>query len=191
MGLLRFELKSMSPEALSSPVELSQLDEFMAFREIEGLSDKWLYYTRLILTKYLDYVDWAIDKKKTLEYLSKIQRRYSTTHYRKNAYQIRKFLTFLHLDWAKDIHPPPEPHYIPKRINVDNIKDALSYFKEHKFYKQLRAIVLLGASSGLRAEELYQLALEDIDLESRTVYINHNPSNGQSTKTKMSRVYFL
>ena len=32
--------------------------------------------------------------------------------------------------------------------------------------------------------------IEDIDIENRILHINHNPNNGQSTKTKMSRVSF-
>ena len=43
----------------------------------------------------------------------------------------------------------------------------------------------------MRAEELYQLKSDDIDLEKRIIYINHNQSNGQSTKTKQSRVSFF
>jgi len=195
MGLLRFELKSMAPEAdkdiYFTPVEQNMVDEFISFREVGGLSNNWLYHIRQFITTYLDYVDWNIDKKKTLEYLNKIQKRYSITAYRKQVYQIRKFLSFIHIDWAKDINPPPEPHYMPKRITLDAINDTLLYFKEHRFHKQIKAIILLGISSGLRAEELYQLTLEDINLEKRTIYINHNPSNGQSTKTKMSRVSFF
>jgi integrase/recombinase XerD len=43
----------------------------------------------------------------------------------------------------------------------------------------------------MRAEELYQLTLDDIDLNNKIVRINHNPTNGQSTKTKQSRVSFF
>ena len=50
---------------------------------------------------------------------------------------------------------------------------------------------MLGATSGLRAEELYQLIPENIDLDNRIVYVNHNPSNGQTTKTGRSRVSFF
>lgn len=52
-------------------------------------------------------------------------------------------------------------------------------------------MVLLGCSSGLRAEELYQLNLSDIDLENRIVRVNHNPINGQTTKTRNSRASFF
>jgi integrase/recombinase XerD len=56
---------------------------------------------------------------------------------------------------------------------------------------QVKAIILLGSTSGMRAEELYQLTLDDIDLNNKIVRINHNPTNGQSTKTKQSRVSFF
>jgi integrase/recombinase XerD len=35
------------------------------------------------------------------------------------------------------------------------------------------------------------LRIEDINLENRIVYINHNPNNGQTTKTKKSRISFF
>ena len=36
-----------------------------------------------------------------------------------------------------------------------------------------------------------QLTTDDIDLDNRIVYIDHNPKNGQSTKTKISRISFF
>jgi integrase/recombinase XerD len=43
----------------------------------------------------------------------------------------------------------------------------------------------------MRAEELYQLTPQDIDLVNREVRINHNPDNGQTTKTQRSRISFF
>jgi len=191
MGLLRFERKSMAPEAAFSPVEKKHLDEFIKLREIEGLSNSWVYYIRNFITDYLDYVKWKIDKGKTLDYFTTIQKKQSTTTYRKRVYQIRKFLSYLGVGWAGQINPPPEPQYIPKRVSLEAIKETLSLFETHEYFLQIKAIILLGSTSGMRAEELYQLTLEDIDLENRTVKINHNPNNGQSTKTKRSRISFF
>ena len=123
--------------------------------------------------------------------MPRLQEKYTTTSYRKRVYQIRKFLRFKNIDWADNIKPPSEPNYIPKRISKDDINSTLSNLKETKYYIQIKAIILLGSNSGLRAEELYQLNSKDIDLENRVVYINHNPQNGQSTKTKISRVSFF
>jgi len=35
---------------------------------------------------------------------------------------------------------------------------------------------------------MYQLKLENIELENRIVYVNHDPDNGQTTKTKKHRI---
>ena len=124
-------------------------------------------------------------------YYKKLKQDNSITYYRKKVYQIRKFLTFLHLNWANDIKLPSEPFYLPKRITIMDIDDTLSYFKNNKYFLQLKALIFIGISSGMRAEELYQLTIEDIDLDNRIVHINHNPQNGQSTKTKHSRISFF
>ena len=76
-------------------------------------------------------------------------------------------------------------------MTLNTMKDALSFFENHEYFKQIKAIVLLGCSSGMRVEELYQLTLEDIDIPNRDVRINHNPDTGQSTKTKRSRISFF
>ena len=52
-------------------------------------------------------------------------------------------------------------------------------------------MTLLGTTSGLQSEELYQLDREDIDFENRTVYVKHESHNGKTTKTKQSRVAFF
>ncbi len=179
------------PCGFGSDVLQEKLDEFIKLRMIEGLSDRWLYHVRVFIKHYLDSVDYKIDYKKTLQYLGDLQKQSSTTSFRKRTYQIRKYLTYLKVDWAVDIHPPPEPHYMPKRISSNAINNTLSLFEKHGYYLQIKALILLGSSSGMRAEELYQLRPDDINLENRRVNINHNPNNGQSTKTKHSRVSFF
>ncbi|DAC72970.1 MAG TPA: hypothetical protein DSN98_02270 [Thermoplasmata archaeon] len=139
----------------------------------------------------MDYIEWKIDKTKTLEYFECIKEKYSIASYRKCVYQIRKFLEYLDIEWSNKLNPPPEPECIPKHMTQDTIKDALAYFEKHEYSKQVKAIILLGCTSGMRAEELYQLTLEDIDIQNRVVRINHNPDNCQSTKTKRSRVSFF
>ena len=195
MGPPRFELESLAPKADFDNEKLrintDKLDEFIGFRNIEGICEEWIYLTRYFLTNYLDELDWTIDKKKTIEYLNKTRRNYSTTYYRKIIYQIRKFLTYLDIKWAKDINPPSEPIYLPKRVTLEDINNTLSYFKDNQYFIQIKALILLGISSGMRAEEIYQLTIDDIDLDNRIIHINHDPQNGQSTKTKISRVSFF
>jgi integrase/recombinase XerD len=106
-------------------------------------------------------------------------------------YQILKYLNHLNIDWAKDIELPSDPIYYAKRIGNDDITRTISYFEGHKYFKQIKALILIGATSGMRPEEIYQLNLEDIDIENRVVHIYHNPMNGQTTKTQRSRVSFF
>jgi integrase/recombinase XerD len=80
---------------------------------------------------------------------------------------------------------------MPKRVAKEDMQSALIYIKDNEFEIQLKTIIYLGASTGLRAKEMYQLKPQDIDIEHRIVYINHNPNEGQTTKTKQSRISFF
>jgi integrase/recombinase XerD len=195
VSLLRFELKSITPEAtrnsVSTLIDESQINEYLALRRIEGICDKWIYQTTVILQKYFNYTNNRIDKQKTLDYIQHLKDNLSLSTYRKRTYAIRKFLIFLNIDWANNIQPPPEQIYKPIYVPKQSIDDALEYFKISPYYLQTRAIILLGMDSGMRAEELYQLSLDDIDLDNRTVHIIHNPKIGKTTKTKVSRVSFF
>ena len=172
-------------------VERKDLERYLAIREVEGLSRTWLYDIRYFLTSYLDSVGWTVDEDSSLDYFKRLKDRYSTTAYRKHLYQIRRFLTYLGVEWARDIKPPAEPYNTPKRITIDDIRATLSYFERCKYFVKIRALILLGATSGMRAHELYQLKMSDIDLDRRVVYINHDPKNGQSVKTGKSRISFF
>ena len=140
---------------------------------------------------YLGYIDWTIDEDKSIEYFKILKERYSNTNYRRNLYQIRRLLFYLEVDWAKNIKPPAELEYIPKRVSIEDIQNTLDYFEKCSLSLKLKALVLLGATSGLRSEELYQINLQDIDMGGRIVHVNHNPDNGQTTKTKRSRISFF
>ena len=181
---------------LSKPIDVVKVntnvvEKYFALREINGLSKGWLYKLRFWINHYLTYVEYEITEDKTLDYLKTLINRLSVNSYRKKIYQIRKFLNYLNVDWASNIIPPAEPFYMPKRVTNEDIDSTLSFFENHEYFRQIKAVILLGCSSGLRAMELYQLNPEDIDVKNRMVYVNHNPSNGQTTKTKRSRLSFF
>ena len=144
------------------------------------------------LLEYLNSINWIIEENSTLSYLKNIQYSVNNSYYRKKTLQIRKFLIFLKINWANSISLPSEiSNNTPKRVSVNDIDDTLNYFNKNIYYKQIKAIIKLGISSGLRPQELYQLTIDDINFDKRTVHINHNPQNGQSTKTKTSRISFF
>ncbi len=156
-----------------------------------GITDSWLYIVKSYIIEYLNHSGWKISKQSTLDFLKQIQKENSVSTYRKKLLQIRKFLRYLDIDYLDKLKIISEPLYAPKRIATSDIKETLKYFKGNRYYKQVRALILLGASSGLRAQELYQLQQEDLDLEGRIVYVNHDSNKGQSTKTGLSRVSFF
>ena len=168
-----------------------ELEEYIQIVKLRGLSDKHIYESKRFLNHYLEYVDYKIDKSKSIEYFGVLKNKLSISSYRKQVYQILKFLRYLKINWTDEIKLPAEPFYYPKRISKDDIDNTLRYFKNHICFLRVKAIVLLGANSGMRAEELYQLKIVDINLDDRTVYINHNPNNNQTTKNKKSRVSFF
>jgi integrase len=172
-------------------IQPGDFETYLKLRDVEGITKEWQRDCERWIEQYLDFVDWKVDENKTLAYFQKLKDTSPVTYYRKRALQIRRFLQYLKVDWASKIKLPSEPFYNPKRITKQNILDTLANFENHLFYKQIKALVLLGATSGLRAEELYQLSPTDIDIENRIVYVNHNPSNGQTTKTGRSRVSFF
>jgi integrase/recombinase XerD len=172
-------------------VNTDDIEKYFAIYEISGVTKNWLEKVNIWIEDYLNYINYNIDQLRTLEYIKSLKNTHSITYYRKKTYQIRKFLTYLDIDWASKLKPPPEPNYIPKYVKREDISDTLTYFKDNDYYLQLKSLILLGISSGLRAEELYQLNLDDIDMDNRIVHINHNPQNGQSTKTKHSRISFF
>lgn len=191
LTIKKYCFMSLAPKAFSTPVDEDKIQEYLALRRIQGISSNWIYCTTRTLGKYLEYTNSTIDKQKTLTYIQHLKDTLSLSTYRKRTYAIRKFLYFLKVDWADNIQPPPEQVYKPIYVPKQSIKDALEYFKNSSYYLQEKAIILLGMDSGMRAEELYQLTLDDIDLDNRTVYIKHEPSIGKTTKTKVGRVSFF
>ena len=175
----------------SQIIRRKQLSEYLNIVELKGLCKKHIYETNRFLNHYLEYIDYKVDKSRSIQYFRLLKDKYSVSSYRKQVYQILKFLRYLKVDWTGEIKLPSEPTYYPKKVSGKDINDALKYFEEREYYIRVKSLILLGSTSGLRAEELYQLTTDNIDINNRTIYINHNPNNGQFTKTKKSRVSFF
>jgi len=175
----------------SSKIGGEQLKEYIDIIELRGLCNKHIYETKRFLNHYLKYVNHQINKKLSIQYFMNLKDHYSVSSYRKQVYQILKFLRYLRVDWTDEIKLPPEPFYHAKMVSKVDIGNTLKYFENSDCFIRVKAIIYLGLSSGLRAEELYQLIPDNIDIEKRTVHVNHNPNNGQSTKTKKSRISFF
>ena len=153
-----------------------------------GVSTGHVYEVKRFLFKFLSATNWRVDFNSTLDYLNNIRVNKSQAYYSKQTFQIIKFLNYLDLPWAKKIERPQPVHYTPIRVSDEQVNEAIA---QSKGDLQMIALIKLGCDSGLRAEELYQLKIENIDLGNRTVYVKHDPKNGQSTKTGVSRQSFF
>jgi len=189
------DLSGFEPEASSMPrsleVSKNKVLEYLEIIKLKGLTNRHINEVKRYITGYLQYTNNRIDKTKSLQYFAYLKDNYSISTYRKETYQILKFLRYLKVEWTDEIKLPPDPIYTPKYISKEMIESTINYFRNHEYNLRFKALIYLGIDSGLRAEELYQLTLEDIDIENQIVRINHNPNNGQSTKTKQSRVSFF
>lgn len=152
------------------------LIEYMNVRSLESLTDKWIYSIRLKLEAYLDFSNNRVSRNKTIEYLKLLQARYSQATYRKHMLQIRRFLRYMNLDYMENIKIVPEPDYQTARLEENFIKVALEYFKEDR---QFRAIIMLGAYTGMRPSELFRLEIDDIDLIQNRILIKKSKTGKQ------------
>ena len=160
------------------------LSTYILIVELSDVTKKHLKEVEKFLTKYLKFVKYKIDQDESLKYFNMLKEDYSRAYYIKQMFQIKKFLRYLKITWIDDIRLPSQPIYTPKHVTMQNIQDAIKQFKRHQYKLQIKAILLLGFSSGLRAEELYGLKINDIDLKNRIVYVRHS-------KTGKARVSFF
>ncbi len=195
MGSERFEL---STSAMSrghflqlKKVSNSELKEYLNTIELSGVTEKHIKEMKRFLENYLNDVEWGLDKNKTIQYFKKLKDNSSVSYYRKQGYQILKFLSHHNQEWASKIKLPSDPVYMPIKVTQEEVDSTLDYFKGKKHELQFKALINLACDSGIRAHELYQLEPLDIDLKDRVVKIEHNPNKNKSTKTKTSRVSFF
>jgi hypothetical protein len=123
VGLSEFESESLAPKAMSYGEKQSinvtkdTLKQYLDVLEINGLGNEWKYSVdKCILQPYFQHLNWNITFGDTLDYLKLLKDKHSLSYYRKEVYQIRKFLEYLGVEWSKKLNPPPEPLYFPKRI---------------------------------------------------------------------------
>jgi len=113
---LRFELKSLAPQAISygekqsKNVTEDKLKQYLDVLEINGVCHDWKYTVeRCILQPYFRHIHWQITFGETLGYLKTLKDNHKLSYYRKNVYQIRKFLEHFGIEWAIKLNPPAGP----------------------------------------------------------------------------------
>lgn len=130
------------------------------------------------------------DVVQVTEYLQKLQKAMHPVTYKKRFYQIRRFLReSLELNYLDKVRLPRVPPPQVKIVTNTDIKNAIAFFSNSKFYLRYRAFILLMSSSGIRSGEAWQLRVSDIDLEDRRIYIRCDSQH--HTKTGKARIAFF
>ena len=91
-------------------------------RPLTNVTNKHLNEVRSFLTEYLKYVNYKLDKDKTIKYLTQLKNDYSIAYFLKQFFQIRKFLRYYNIEWVENIKPPQYPIYEPKRVSKQDIR---------------------------------------------------------------------
>jgi len=108
----------------------SDTNKYFLLRDIKGIRREWQENSKRWIKTYLSYVSWKVDEDKTLLYCKKVKETSSITYYRRQVYQIKRFLEYLKTDCSSTIKLPPEPEYLPKRISLEVIDKVLDDFKD-------------------------------------------------------------
>jgi hypothetical protein len=80
-----------------------KVEEFITTVELNGVTDTHIYNIQLILRHYLNAVNYKLEKESTFSYLKYLKNRYSVAHYRKQLYQIKKFLMYNEIDELNEL----------------------------------------------------------------------------------------
>ena len=184
------EAVGSNPTQSIKRISNDSIGEYLSFLELKGVTKGHLKEVERYLKNYKKYILSAINKQKSIEYFKELQRNNSIGYYKRQMFQLRRFLKFLKIDWADEINLPADPYYEPIRLTTEKINETLEYFKEDESLIRLKAVILLGCTSGMRAEELYKLSQEDIVLDENKVIIRHDPKSNHTTKNKKSRISF-
>ena len=81
-----------SPSHLVKSLGENDLFEYLSIIELSGITKKHIKETKRALEKYLNFVNWKVDKQRSLGYFNSLQNRFSIAYYKKQMYQIMKFL---------------------------------------------------------------------------------------------------
>ena len=166
--------KSLPPHGLRFSKD--DFERFIYKLKFSGLSDKEVKKAETRLTRFIEHCSYHPTYDDIIIYINELKQEFEPETVRKHVLLIKQFLKFIGAgDIADQIKLPKVPKRRKKVIKPDHIKALLAEVNEKidKEYLRLRlrSAILLSATSGLRAEELYRLRLNDIDIENRTIYV--------------------
>ena len=152
---------------------LGQFKEFVKRLELSHISDQELKAYKSDILTFLEACSYRLNDDRIIIYINKLKEDYEPKTVRNKLIRIRKFLKFINHPLANDIQVPKLPKRRKNVIKIEHIRNLLNEVEKLRepYKSKLRCAILLTATSGLRAEELYKLRLKDIDVENRIIHV--------------------
>ena len=158
--------------------------------KLSHISEQELKAYESDLRKFFEACSYSLKDECILIYINKLKELYKPKTLRNKLIRIRKFLKFINHPIAGSISIPRVPKRLKKVIKIADVRKLLeeinSKIKDEEIKQMLNSAILITATSGLRAEELYKLEIEDIDIENRTIFLK-----AEKTKDYEDRIAFF
>ncbi len=141
--------------------------------KLAGDSDKHVKSIERRLRRFSEHCCYSCNLDDIIIYINEIKSKYSYSELHKTILAIRMLMREIEAPFADKIKLPKAPKRRRIVVKIKDLKRLLSQVEQLNYAMALRtkAAILLSATSGIRAEELYKLTLENIDIENRTIYI--------------------
>lgn len=156
------------------------IEDFQRYLRVkQGLSPKTIDKHALMVEKYLEYCEDIIpDKEKALDFKEKMMDEdYSESHINNTMKAIEYYYNFHDQDFDfKRLNRPRKRPRVLKESEVKKILYACDTYRDYAIIKTL-------ASSGIRASELCNLNVSDVDFKDRKLLIKQ----GKGSKDGISR----
>ena len=162
------------------------MEKFLSDCTFRGCCENTLGAYRGRLGAFFEYIEEItvtdIRRGDCMDFLAELSESMSASSVRSYITTLRSFGTFIEADlwdegWRNVFgtlrYPKPE-QFFPKILTREEIEAMISQMSRRTATQfRDRALVSLTYASGLRASEIADLCLEDIDLDERTVHVRH------------------
>jgi len=165
------------------------IDEIIFQHEIVNRDKRYVNAMKRRLIRFSEWCSYSCNLNDIIIYINEIKSKYSFSELHKTILAIRMLMREINAPFADKIKLPKQPKRRKKIIKVQHIKQLLKLVEQlnHESMKlRTKAAILIAATSGVRAEELYKITADDIDLENRTIYLS-----AEITKDFEDRVTFF
>jgi len=158
---------------------------------------RYIDSVRRRLEKFATAINYECNFEDVVSFLEKMKLKHSFSGYYKYVLDVRRLLISVDAPFASKIKLPKTPKrrkIVIKRQMVQKIIENIRKYEKNE-ERKLRAIAMftIAATSGIRAEELYSLTLEDLNIKERIIYISFGKTAGsdKSVKDYEERVTFF